>query len=402
MATSSPTVEADGSIPWGSSVLYVILAISLTGIMGVSLISPVLPELRGALNISDAQAGLVLTAYTLPGVLLTPFVGLVADRIGRRRVIIPLLFTFGIAGAAIGFAESFEQVLALRFVQGMGASALITLSVTLIGDLYEGQTQNAVMGFNGSTIGTGAAFYPLLGGLLGSIRWNVPFFFFGIAILVGVFATVILTEPDGLEPDPVAIYIGRLRDVLLLPQALAILAAILVVFAVFYGSVLTVLPLLLSDEFGLTSGEIGPVLAGVALASAIVSSQFGRISQWRRSQELVALGYVAFGSSLLGIWLAPSPVFIFISLLAFGVGFGITMPSIDTTIIGLVSSELRAGMMGIRTSVLRLGQTIGPFAFTYAAETYFETTVIGYRRLLLGSGLAVVSIGAIGYLVLRE
>jgi MFS family permease len=154
------------AIPWRSSALYVILSSSLMGVMGVSLITPVLPDLRAVFTITDAQVGLVITAYTLPGVFLTPFIGLVADRVGRRRVIIPLLFLFGVAGAAISFAGSFTEVLVLRFVQGIGASALVTLAVTLIGDFYDGAQRDAVMGFNGSMLGTGAALYPLIGG-----RW---------------------------------------------------------------------------------------------------------------------------------------------------------------------------------------------------------------------------------------
>lgn len=398
------TETGDGSaeIPWRSSALYVILSSSLMGVMGVSLISPVLPELRAAFEISDAQVGLVITVYTLPGVFLTPFIGLLADRIGRRRVIIPLLFIFGIGGAGISFASSFTEVLALRFLQGIGASALVTLAVTLIGDFYDGAQRNAVMGFNGSMLGTGAALYPLIGGALGGIRWSAPFLFFGIGILVGIVAAVALEEPEADQPSSVGVYLGRLRDVAVLPEAIAIFSAIFVIFFVFYGAVQTALPLLLNDEFGLTSSQIGLTLAMVSVASATVSSQYGRISQWRTAPELVALGFVAYGTSLLGVWLAPSPVFVGASLLAFGVGFGIVMPSIDTTVVTLVSSQLRAGMMGMRTSMLRLGQTLGPIAFTFVAETGFATSSGGYRVLLVVSGVIVLLSGVAGYLLLRR
>jgi MFS family permease len=372
------------------------------GVMGVSLISPLLPELRGVFEVSDAQIGLVITVYTLPGVFLTPFIGLVADRIGRRRVMIPLLFIFGTAGAGIAVARSFEEVLLLRFLQGIGASALVTLAVTLIGDVYEGARRNAVMGVNSSTIGTGAALYPLVGGALASIRWNVPFLFFGVGIAVALVAVVALPEPDGTDPDDVRTYLGGLGGVVASPKALAIFAAIFVVFFVFYGAVQTALPLLLTDEFGLSSGEIGLTLSMVSLASAVVSSQYGRISQWRRAPELIALGFVAYGCSLLGVWLAPSPVFVGVSLLAFGVGFGLVMPSIDTAIVTAVSDRLRAGMMGMRTSVLRLGQTAGPIAFTLLAEALFPTPSAGYRFLLVVCGVAILVGGAVGYPLLRR
>lgn len=399
----SDTDESGLSIvPWRSSTLYVIIASSLIGVMGVSLISPVLPDLRAAFDVSDAQVGLVITAYTLPGIFLTPFVGLAADRIGRRRVIVPLLFVFGIGGAGVSLAESFDQVLALRFLQGIGASALVTLAVTLIGDFYDGGRRDAVIGLNGSVIGTGAALYPVIGGALGAIRWSAPFLFFGIAVAVGLFAAAVLREPETGRSTDAREYLGRLRDVALLPSALAIFLAIFAAFSVFYGAVLTALPLLLSDEFGLSAGQIGPLLAMVSLASAVVSSQYRRVSEWRSAPELVAIGFVAYGTSLFGVWLAPSPAFIGASLLVFGVGFGVVMPSIDTTLVTLVSGRLRAGVMGVRTSVLRLGQTVGPVGFTFVAETAFSTPSRGYRLLLFVSGTVVILAGGTAYLLVRR
>lgn len=390
--TASVSDNEPSTVPWRSVTLVVILLSTLTGVMGVSLISPVLPDLRGVFGVSDAEIGLILTAYTLPGVFLTPFVGLAADRFGRRRVIVPLLFTFGVAGAAISFSTNFSEVLVLRFLQGVGASALVTLAITLIGDFYSGDRRNHVMGINGSMVGVGAAVYPVIGGTLGAVRWNYPFLFFSVAILVGVVTVVFLDEPASDRSTSVRMYLSRLRTVALLPEALALFAALFLGFFVFYGAVLTAVPLLLSDEFGLESGRIGAVVAMVAVANSIVSLLYGRVSEWRDPQELVALGFVLFGSSLLGVWLAPSSLFVGLSLLLFGTGFGIAMPAIDTTAVTVVSDQLRAGMMGMRTSMLRLGQTLGPIGFTFVASAAFESPITGYRTSMLVTG-AVAAVG---------
>lgn len=396
------TTDGSSEIPWRSGVLYVVLSSSLMGVMGVSLLSPVLPGLRSVFGVTDGEVGLLITAYTLPGVVVTPFVGLVADRVGRRRVLVPLLVVFGSAGASIGFVTDFRTVLALRFVQGIGASALITLAVTIIGDVFEAGQRDAVMGLNGSATGAGAAVYPLIGGALATIRWNVPFFFFGVGIPVGVFALYVLESTPGEETESVLAYLDRLQTVARLPSAVAVFVALFAAFFVFYGAVLTALPLLMSDEFGLDSSEIGPVLAMVAAASAVVSSQYGRIARWRSSEELIALGFVAYGISLLGVWLSPTPVTVGGSLLAFGVGFGVLIPSIDTTVVTLVSEDLRAGMMGMRTSVLRLGQTLGPIGFTVTAEQFFPSTATGYRVLLVGGAIAALVAGTLAYGLLRR
>jgi len=372
------------------------------GVMGVSLITPIIPQLRTVFVVSDVQVGLMITVYTLPGIFLTPFVGLIADRIGRRRTIIPLLFTFGIGGVGIAFVNSFTEVLFLRFLQGIGASALITLAVTLIGDFYEGPRQNAVMGINSSMIGTGAALYPVIGGTLATIHWNMPFLLYGFGILIGVIAVFILPEPEAKQSSSVRKYIASLRDIVFNPRPVGIFIAIFTVFFTFYGAIQTALPFLLTDQFALTSREIGLTLAMVSIASATVSSQFGRISKLRTRSELIALGFIAYGISLLGVWFARSPWFVGIALLAFGFGFGIVMPSIDTTIVTLASNQLRAGMMGIRTSMLRLGQTVGPVSFTIAAETVYASTVEGYRHLIVTFGTLILFTGLVSYFLLRR
>jgi ACDE family multidrug resistance protein len=78
------------------------------------------------------------------------------------------------------------------------------------------------------------------------------------------------------------------------------------------------------------------------------------------------------------------------------------MPSIDTAVVTLVSDDLRAGVMGLRTSVLRLGQTVGPVAFTAVAGTAFPTTVVGYRVLLVVVGALAILTGGVTYLFLRR
>jgi ACDE family multidrug resistance protein len=403
METEPEKKSLRSHIPWLSGTFHVIIASSLMGVMGVSLISPILPELRPAFGISDAEAGLVITTYALPGIFFTPVIGLLADRVGRKQLLIPLLFTYGVSGGAIAFTTNFAIVLVLRIFQGLGATALAMLAITLIGDIYEGTQRDALIGVNGSMIGIGAAFFPMVGGVLGGIGWNIPFLIYGVGILVGMFATVLVDEPTQNESrDDVRAYLTRLFAASRSPRALAIFAALFVTIFVFYGAVITALPLLLSDEFGLGPELIGPVLAVVSLSNAVTASQYGRISQLRSGPELAGLGFVAFGLGLLMVWIAPTILLISVGLLAFGVGVGLFFPSIDTIIITGFSEELRAGVMGLRTSMLRLGQTIGPIVFTGVAEVFFVETVDGYRVILFVAGVIVIGLGSIIYALLRR
>lgn len=367
--------------PWRTPSIYIVLASSLIGVMGVSLISPVLPELRPVFNVSDAQIGLIITAYTLPGIFLTPFIGLLADRLGRKPVMVPLLIIFGVAGSSIATTSSFPLVILLRFIQGIGASALITLSITLIGDMYKGDRRDSLIGINGSLISAGAAVYPLLGGILALFHWSSPFLFFGVSIIVGLGGIIFLEEPTHDSGTELSNYLARQWEMLQIVEAQFVLLGIFFTFFIFYGAIITALPLLLSDQFGFSPGRIGTMLAVVSIASATASSQYWRITNHSNPTTLIGWGYFSFGLSLLLLVLSSSVPLIIISLIIFGIGFGITLPAVDTTAMALVSEDLRGGIMGMRTGMLRLGQTLGPIGFTVAAESLFPVTTTGYRIL---------------------
>src|SRR3954452_3658106 len=105
-------------------------------VFGAQGISPALPAVQKALGISDSQVGLITAAYMLPGVLMAMPLGWAADRWGRRIVFSSMAFLYGAAGAAQALAPTFDVLLGLRVVQGIGYAALMPLSMTLMPDTF--------------------------------------------------------------------------------------------------------------------------------------------------------------------------------------------------------------------------------------------------------------------------
>ncbi|MEH1888101.1 MAG: MFS transporter [Nostoc sp.] len=97
----------------------------------------------------------MITVYTLPSLFLGPIIGVLADRWGRKIIIVPSLFLFGIAGTACTFARDFNLLLWLRLLQEIGAASLLSLSITLIGDFYTGDRRSTAMGYNASISSVG-------------------------------------------------------------------------------------------------------------------------------------------------------------------------------------------------------------------------------------------------------
>ncbi|MFC2059063.1 MFS transporter, partial [Chloroflexota bacterium] len=128
--------------------LQVVFGVTLMAVLGVSSITPAFPKIMRELDITGGQVGLLITFFTLPGVFLAPFLGVLADRFGRKRILVPSLFLFAIAGTACAFARDFNVLLVLRVFQGIGGAALGSLNTTIIGDLYSREQRPHAMGVN--------------------------------------------------------------------------------------------------------------------------------------------------------------------------------------------------------------------------------------------------------------
>ena len=120
--------------------IQLIFAISLMAVLGVASVTPTFPQIAEALEVPTKNIGLLVTVFTFPTVILGSIIGIVADRFGRKKIVVPSLFLFGIAGTACAFVRDFNLLLFLRFLEGIGAASLLSLGVTLIGDLYTGAT----------------------------------------------------------------------------------------------------------------------------------------------------------------------------------------------------------------------------------------------------------------------
>jgi len=387
------STSRDG-VDWRTPTIYLVIATAVVGPMDTPLISPVLPGAQAAFELTDAQVGLFITALALPGVVSAPLIGMAADRYGRTRILVGCLALYGLAGSAVPFVGTFPTVLALRFVQGMvGSSILGSLAMTLVGDFYAGRARNAAMGVLGGATTLAVAVYPTIGGFLADISWELPFYLYGVSTLLAIVVAFGLEEPEGERSQMGLSYLRAAVAAVPTRRALALYGAAIGSFLLVFGGVFTAVPLLLDGEYGLAASRIGLITTLALLATAVVSVLNGRLAAWLSNRSLLALGFVGYGLGLVGAGLAPNPTLLTAALVAFGVGHGLTFPTLATTISSLADSRFRAGVLSIRTSMLMLGQAVGPWLFPKLGSWLGYPTLLawaGALSLLVG-GLALVS-----------
>lgn len=369
--------------------LLLLFGITLFVVMGVSSILPVLPSAGRSLNIPMAEIGLLLTSFTLPGIFLTPFAGILADRYGRKAVLIPALVIFGIAGFSCAFATDYKTILFLRALQGVGAAPISLLYTTITGDLYSGTERLKVMGYNASVLSLGTAIFPFFGGLLGEIGWQYPFMLPILALPLAVLCAIHLDLPNPKSKETMAGYFKNTAQIISSKKALVLFGMTLCTFTILYGPIITYVPILSDTVFDASPSRIGFMFAISSLFTGVAASQLGRIRQILSVRTMLCLAAVCFFASMAtmsipdNFWLLAIPVGFF------GMGQGLSFPNLAAKLTGIASIEKRGAVMAVNGTVLRIAQTIGPLIFSLPlimggiSAVFYTATIIGVAMFIL-------------------
>jgi EmrB/QacA subfamily drug resistance transporter len=173
--------------------VFISVAVSLI-IVDSTIVNVAVPSIVDELGISSTEVQWVQEAYTLVFAALLLLFGALADRFGRRRVMLLGVALFAASSVLAGLAPNGELLILSRLVQGVGGAMILPTTLSLINATFRGRERGIAFAVWGSTIGGMAAVGPLLGGWLTtafSWRWafgiNVPL---GIIIVIGVLLTV--------------------------------------------------------------------------------------------------------------------------------------------------------------------------------------------------------------------
>lgn len=363
----------------------VILTITLTGIMANGLITAALPDIRDDLRLSGAQLGMLVAATTTPGILLAPIIGVLADRFGRREVVVPCLALFGVSGGMAAFAPDFSTLLALRLLQGVGSAGLINLAVVLISDYWEGEERTRAIGRNSAALTASIVVLPPLGGVLTAIGgWRATFVPYWIALASA--AVVWIQLPRSTRRD------GTLRaqlqqtvPVLRTPAVLGPVVFGMFVFILIFGLYLTAVPLYLDEQFGMGATGRGFVLALPAITSTIAALSLGRLRRRFPTGALLTAGLVLF---VLGFGLAaavPVVAAVALSSLLYGAGDGLMISTLQDTVANVAPPESRGTVIATWVGFARFGQTVGPLATGAGLDAVGARWVFG-----VGAGIATL------------
>ena len=357
--------------------------------MGVASLTPALPKISQALNLSKSEVALLISAFTFPGIFLTPVAGVIADRLGRKAVLVPSLFIFALAGSAIFFVKSFHVIIVLRVIQGIGAAPLGSINTTLVGDFFRGKDRPAAMGYNASVLSLSTASYPLIGGALAGIAWYFPFLMPLLAIPVGLFVIFGMKEPEFEKVSDFDQYLRAISDSIMKKEVMGIFLLGILTFIILYGAFLTYIPFLVEEKFKLNAPQIGMLLSLSSLTTAILATQVGRLTHKYGSLSLLKTAFLLYLLVSIMIPNVKTLSLFLVPILIFGSAQALNIPSIQTSLANLAPDNQRGAFMSVNGMVLRIGQTIGPmivgigYSFGDMNGVYYLSALIALCGLLV-------------------
>src|SRR5260221_1406893 len=200
--------------------LCVILAVIMQA-LDTTVANVALPCMQGSVSASADQINWVLTSYIVAAAIMTPPSGFLANRFGRKRVLMVAVVGFVVASVLCGIAQSLVQIVVFRLLQGFFGAALVPLGQSVLLDIYTVEERGSAMAVFGVSVMVGPVLGPVIGGWLTdhySWRWvfyiNVPLgvlAFGGISVFLRETKTSAAAKLDWLGFGSLSIAIAAMQ-----------------------------------------------------------------------------------------------------------------------------------------------------------------------------------------------
>lgn len=337
--------------------------------MGVSIISPVLPLYALSFGISYALVGLLIAAFAIARVVLDIPAGMVASRFGMRRFMLAGLFIIAISSLVAGLAPNFETLLAARILEGVGSAMYTTTSLTMVSMLAPREARGRHLSLYMSMFLLGSVSGPAVGGVVaGSFGLAAPFLAYGLCGAVSfVMVALWIGEPPAVPGEAKqAITLKQLGRLLKRYDIVSINLGTFAVFVTRQGIMGTIIPLYAFNNLSMDEVDLGIVLTLSAVANLSTMLLAGRLTDTYGRKPFMLSSLLITGVLITLFPLAGDMVALALILVALGLALGLTGP-IAAWITDVTEPRELGGAMGLFRTIGDLGFVIAPIALAALA-----------------------------------
>ena len=318
---------------------------------------PLLPLLARAFAVTPGRASLLVTASTLAVAMAAPFAGIVADRLGRKRVIAPAAFLLAIPTLLAATASSFGQLLFWRFLQGVFTPGIFAVVIAYVNEEWEHGAGAATAAYVTGTVLGGFSGRVLAASVAASFGWRWAFVALGIVNLLGAAAIQAWLPPGhkflrARRHNPLGAMLRHLRN----PRLAATYVVGFCVMFTLLGTFTYVNFYLAAPPFSMSTAALGRLFV-VYLVGAIITPRAGRMID-RMGHRFALVAAFTVGAAGVALTLAHSMTAVLAGLTLACTGVFVAN-SAGSSYVGSAATESRASAVGLYVTFYYVGGSAG-------------------------------------------
>ncbi len=358
------------------------------------------PDYARSLGSSDAIIGLFFSSFMVSQAVLSPRIGGLSDRIGRKRLIMLGLLGDVVLGIFTGLAPDWIWLLLIRVVNGGVSAAAMVPAEALLIDLVSPRKRGEASGFVNAMWMVGNSLGPLFGGaiqlmarssgfsLVNSFR--LPYFVdSALAFFALILVFLKIREPKGLteKAKPLHRSTENAKSNQPLSLAIKILLGASFVAGIGLGFILPVSALFYKDNFGIEYVEIGSIFTLTGFIGILAGWFAGRLSDKIGRKPLIGIG--GYAARVCGIALPLTSTInqaITVATLR-SISFNVSHPALMALRADIVPARSRGRIFGMINTAFMGGMIVGPITGTWLYSLYSSKTLNVGGLLVPGYGV---------------
>lgn len=398
--TAAPRISPDKI--WIAVFISSFLGLFVDG-FDLQMLSITLPSLKAEWGLTNTQAGLLAT-WSLGGMAIGGMGGgWLADRFGRVRTAAWMIILFSVGSLLLGFAQSYEQFIAIRFITGLGLGAEYTICTMLMAEYVPTRMRTTVLGTLQASYSLGYLAAALLAGaILPTYGWRWMYYIAVVPVVLAVFLRRYIPEPLSWQNRSKAPRTRQNNELLLIWQDKTVrkyfmlwaLASTLLQFG--YFGVNTWLPSYVASELGIDFKTMTTYIIGTYTAAIVGKIVTGWLADRFGRRVMYAIGGIATAVMLPVLFLFQTPGTIVLLMIVFGFLYGMPYAVSATYMNESFPTHLRGTATGGSYNIGRIGAMTAPLLIGLIADHF----TIGLGLAVLGIAYALAAL--VPFFFIRE
>lgn len=368
----------------------VLLLSVFMAMVGLGIISPIMPNYASDLGASGIYIGLIYSSFSLSRAALQTPIGRLADTFSKKKIIVAGLIMYAVISVVYTYVTSPEMLIVVRFFHGVGSSMMMPVAMAYAMNLTPKGEEGKYMGYLNTALFSGFGAGPFIGGYIyENYSTNTVFNTMTVLVLFSLILTILLVPDEeslGMKPRQAPVPI---REIL----ANRTLSSILIyraVNALGRGTIMSFLPLYVVQILGLSSTYIGVILSTGIFLNAFLQTPMGILADRVNRKSLLIGGGLFSAVGYFYLVQTGTIAEIFVARMVVSMGSALAMPAV-TAIIAKEGRELGSGStVGVFNTAMSIGQIIGPVFSGFLLDAYGMGSVFYFSGFI--SILSVASL----------